>query len=63
VLTSNRDRAVVFNALDININLSDHCPLLTILKVRLSGDLASNGNNLCKNVDGITYLIGGIIHL
>jgi hypothetical protein len=31
VLTSNPERIVAFNLLDININLSDHLPLLNIL--------------------------------
>jgi hypothetical protein len=33
VLTSNSERTVAFNLLDIDINLSDHLPLLSIYLV------------------------------
>jgi hypothetical protein len=56
LLTSNINRTVAFNVLDLDINLSDHCPLLTVLNVCWSGNYASNVNNVCKPADDVTYL-------
>jgi hypothetical protein len=56
MLTTNVNRTIAFNVLDIDINLSDHCPLLVVLNVCFSGNHASNENNECKPTNDVTYL-------
>jgi len=56
MLTTDVIRTVAFNVLDIDINLSDHCPLLTVLNICLSGCHASKENNECKPANDVTYL-------
>jgi len=56
MLTSNINQTVAFNVLDIDINLSDHCPLLTVLNNCLSIRQAFNDNNECKPADDVTHL-------
>jgi len=56
MLTTNVTRTVAFNVLDIDINLSDHCPLPAVLNVCLSGRHASNENNECKPANDVTHL-------
>jgi len=56
MLTTNDTRTVAFNVLDIDINLIDHCPLLAVLYICLSGSHASNENNECKPANDVTYL-------
>jgi hypothetical protein len=56
MLTSNVSRTVAFNVLDIDINLSDHFPLLTVLNACFSGNSVLKGNHIDKTADEVTYL-------
>ena len=56
MLTSNSSQTVAFNVIDLDINLSDHCPLLTVLNVCLSGNSVSKVNNGYATGDEVTYL-------
>jgi hypothetical protein len=56
MLTTNVNRTVAFNVLDIDLNLSDHCPLLVVSNVCFSGNHASKESNECKTANDVTYL-------
>jgi hypothetical protein len=59
MLTSNVSRAVAFNVLVLDINLSDHRPLLTVLNACFSYKSVLKGNHILQT----TLLTSdGIIH-